>query len=613
MKLARSLTEVEAKKVQSFVLFGGVFTTLAIWTKLEDPINLPKMFVLVMFAAIALGLSSPVLLNSRNLASASQKIGLGLVWLFIAGLLISTVATDVKYIAIFGEYHRNNGALTLLASAVFALAAGLTFNQESGLRALKVISTVGFLLSIYGIFQFLGKDPVTWSNQYNPIITTLGNPNFTSGLVGIGSIANLYLVIESKKILNRTVAIASLTLGMFVVIKSASVQGIFAFTCGAAILVLVKAWDTNRKLGIATGISLTLVGIPIALAVFNVGPLASRLYQGTLNNRLDYWHAALNMFHANPIFGVGIDRYGEYYREYAVQNQFVQGMFSNNAHNVYLHLLATGGLVLFIPYLSLLGYVTWLSFKGLRNSREKERSTAAAYLGIWLGFLLLNIVTIDNIGVGIWLWIFGGIIIARTAQNKGIESEVSNSKRSKNRKASVAEISFAPNVVALALTILVLIFCVPLLSNSTKLIELKFNIKGLDQSAYSSELLNYAKSHKSDSQTLANLANFAIQKNELETALEISKMIGRADERSFYGSFLPAIIYEGTSQRAQAITYREKLLVTDKWNTANMLELVKSYLEINKIEQASKMAAKIEKLYPGSPDSREARSLIEKK
>jgi hypothetical protein len=33
MKLARELSQTEAKKVQSFILFGGVFTTLAIWTK----------------------------------------------------------------------------------------------------------------------------------------------------------------------------------------------------------------------------------------------------------------------------------------------------------------------------------------------------------------------------------------------------------------------------------------------------------------------------------------------------------------------------------------------------------------------------------------------------
>jgi hypothetical protein len=47
MRLARALSDIEARKVQTLVLLGGVFTTLTIWTKLEDPINLPKMFVLV--------------------------------------------------------------------------------------------------------------------------------------------------------------------------------------------------------------------------------------------------------------------------------------------------------------------------------------------------------------------------------------------------------------------------------------------------------------------------------------------------------------------------------------------------------------------------------------
>ncbi len=41
------------------------------------------------------------------------------------------------------------------------------------------------------------------------------------------------------------------------------------------------------------------------------------------------------MFKEQPMFGVGIDRFGEYYREYAVQNQVVQGQITDNAHSVY--------------------------------------------------------------------------------------------------------------------------------------------------------------------------------------------------------------------------------------------------------------------------------------
>ena len=143
MRFARALSDSEARKVQTFVLLGGVLTTLTIWTKLEDPINLPKMFVLVLFAAIALGLVMPSLLGARKLFSSNQRLGLGLIGLFVIGLTISTSATDVKYTAIFGEYHRNNGALSLMACAVLAAASGIAFGKENSLKPLKWVSLLG--------------------------------------------------------------------------------------------------------------------------------------------------------------------------------------------------------------------------------------------------------------------------------------------------------------------------------------------------------------------------------------------------------------------------------------------------------------------------------------
>ncbi|MEI6371903.1 MAG: hypothetical protein WCO49_19680, partial [Nostocales cyanobacterium ELA608] len=128
MKLARALSKTEAKRVQIFILLGGICTTLTIWVPLEDPINLPKLFVLVIFMAIVLGQSLPALIGIWKATSGNQKIGLMFLFLFLLGLLISTLATDVKYTAIFGESHRNNGALSMFATAMLTLAGGLAFS-----------------------------------------------------------------------------------------------------------------------------------------------------------------------------------------------------------------------------------------------------------------------------------------------------------------------------------------------------------------------------------------------------------------------------------------------------------------------------------------------------
>ena len=95
MKLARALNMAETMRVQNLILFGGAITTLAMWTQLEDPINLPKMFVLVLSSAAVLGLVLPALFTFRKLAIKNQKVGLIIIGLFTIGLLVSTGATDV--------------------------------------------------------------------------------------------------------------------------------------------------------------------------------------------------------------------------------------------------------------------------------------------------------------------------------------------------------------------------------------------------------------------------------------------------------------------------------------------------------------------------------------
>ena len=549
------------------------------------------------------------LMGARKLTSGSQRVGLALSGIFLLGLLISTVATDVKYTAIFGEFHRNNGALTLFAAVMLAVGASLAFKGSNSLQPLKYLSLLAFLLSFYGLLQFTGSDPINWNNKYNPIITTLGNPNFTSGMIGVASLATLHLFIQEKRVALKVAYLATLLFALFIVFKSDSVQGLFAFLGGTAILLLVKAWQKNKSIGYLTSWLALIGATPIILAVFNIGPLASALYQGTLKNRLDYWQAAWNMFQANPIFGVGIDRYGEYYREYAVQNQVAQGMFTNNAHNVYLQFLATGGLVLFIPTLLLFSYITYLAFRGTFKGSPESRSLGGVYLALFLAFLILNIVTIDNIGVGIWLWIIGGIVVGRSVEAK---SEVVVEKAKKGRQAVLKsnDLNIAPTIAALVMGIAAIVICAPLLKNSADLLILKSNAQTSDVNTYLTTITEKAKASKSNPQNLVVLADLALLRKNNEVALEISQDLVRADQRSFYGSYLQVLIYEATDQRKSAIPFREKLLVIDKWNTDNMLQLVKSYLEFGEIEKAKAMSAKIASLYPQSADAVKAAELI---
>jgi O-antigen ligase len=613
MKLARALSEIEAKKVQSLILFGGVFTTLAIWTKLEDPINLPKMFVLVLFASVVLGLSLPVLLNIKKTSSGSQRIALVLIGIFALGLLISTIATDVKYTAIFGEYHRNNGALSYISMALLMVVATLVFDLKSSGKYLKFYAATGLILTLYGFMQGAGKDPVGWKLDYNPFITTLGNPNFTSGFLGIAAVAIYLLAIEAK---DRKVQIAwliGLLADLYILRKSGSIQGLFGFLIGAAIITIVKLWLIKKRYGQAALITTGILGIPVALAVFNVGPLAGKLYQGTLRNRLDYWQAALSMFKEHPIFGIGIDRFGEYYREYALQIQVVQGQATDNAHSIYMQLLATGGLALFIPYIVLIGYITYSGLRTLINAEGVRKLRVSGIFGIWLGSAAVNVVAIDNLGVAVWFWITGGVLIALTRANSIDEPSASSQKNLKSSKSNKSDstIEFPwPTLSAAILLFLALISLGPGISKSHSSFILKNNSNNLSASALIAELNSQVSGSQNNLHNLIVLNDIALRQGEIELSLKMSERIREIDPRSFYGQYLPAIAYEATSNPAKAIIFREKLVELDPWNTSNMLQLIKNYLATGNRANAAATAALIKQNYPGSQSDIDAAALL---
>lgn len=618
MKFARELSKAEAKNGQTFVLLGGVFTTLGIWTKLEDPINLPKMFVLALFAAIVLGLSLPALLNARNIPSRSQKIGLVLVGVFLIGLIISTIATDVKYTAIFGEFHRNNGFISYFAMIVMLAASALVFNFESANKYFQFFAVAGVLLAFYGLLQGVDLDPVGWVIDYNPYITTLGNPNFTSALLGLAGIAILYLVLEAKDRKSQALFAISLFADLYILFKSGSIQGVFGFTIGAVVLLLTSAWIFNKRFGqiglIATGLAST----PIALALVNIGPLASKLYQGTLQNRLDYWNAALGMFKDHPTFGVGIDRFGEYYRQYAVQNQVIQGQITDNAHSIYMQILATGGLVSFLPYAILVFFITIIGFRSLLRSENSQKLKVAGVFGIWLGTITINIVTVDNLGVGVWFWITGGVLLSLSVNSQDHSEPWLSmkpnmiAKKNQTRRKSISTSGQFPltYLISAAIAFTAILVLVPQLNSSSNLKTIMSNQFGLTGQAYNDQIAKLAKENWNSPQNLIQLSALSFKNSDLVTGDSILDRVFALDERSYYANYFRAFTLEAVGKKADAIAYRERIKILDPWNNASLIELAKDYLAAGNKNSAAAIVALIKKNYPGSQADIDASALL---
>jgi hypothetical protein len=142
------------------------------------------------------------------------------------------------------------------------------------------------------------------------------------------------------------------------------------------------------------------------------------------------------MTRENPIFGVGLDSYGDWYRELrgeVATLRTIPDRITNTAHNIYLDISASGGFPLLLAYLIILGMALRSGIKVLRKTNEYQPFVVAIF-STWLAYLLQAAVSINQIGVGIWGWIFTGALIGieRCTRESG-SSVVSNNK---NRSGS---------------------------------------------------------------------------------------------------------------------------------------------------------------------------------
>jgi len=169
------------------------------------------------------------------------------------------------------------------------------------------------------------------------------------------------------------------------------------------------------------------------------------------------------MIKTHPIFGVGLDRFGSYFGQYRAATQVLRrgpNIVSNAAHNVWIQLAATGGLLLFLSYLALMMFVGWRAVVALKNHSGNKQIIVATVVGLWLTYQAQAFISIDNIGIAVWGWLFGGMIIAISLSEAPISVGKASPSLNKGpwirNTKSLARPSFSVNVVTAVLVIFTL-------------------------------------------------------------------------------------------------------------------------------------------------------------
>jgi O-antigen ligase len=410
------------------ILAVGVLVSLTFWVPHIDSFNVSK-FVVLGLGAVALTVTA--LLRS----GAPRRWGIGSYTLlgFVTLLLVNLVTSPNFYKTLIGAQGRNNGVLTYSFLAVIAYLASQRFTSGELPKLLWALTALGLAETFYNVLQLAKLDPIKWNNPYGFILGTLGNSDFAAALLAICSVATMWLIALNQK--NKPVALglaALVLIELIVMVQSDVRQSLVLFLFGLSVIVYFELSKRSKQFSIVWIGLVCLGGFSAVLGALQLGPLTRFVFKESIAYRGDYWRAAWRMFTDNPILGVGLGNYGDYFNRYRDGIQVARrgpAVGSDVAHSMPLDFLAMGGLILGLSYLFLISLSVYCVVRKLRQRNGEEKKVGLVVFSLLGSYLLQSFISIDQIGLAVWGWIFIGVALSFLKSEKQIRPIDANMTR----------------------------------------------------------------------------------------------------------------------------------------------------------------------------------------
>lgn len=594
-----------------FLIFGVSLITLYFNTNAYDPFNTPKFLILLVLCGWLSGHIVEYLKSNRFKIKSKEFVFLAVPIFFVLAQIFVLLFTDIFIVGLLGDTQRRNGALSYSSLALILIFCSITVNLHYAIRIIKSSIYIGLLLCVYGFMQTTGNDFVDWNNPNNAMITTVGNPNFASSLLALMALISIFsILIHSISKPNKIMAIVVLVLSVALIIKSQSRQGLLVM--GFAIifyLAIFSFFNLARLRVLIFSLLITLVAFSI-LGMLQIGPLASILYKDSLSVRGYYWSAALKMFESSPIYGIGIDRYGSYFKEFREPGYALRYGFeitSSNAHNIFLQFFSTGGFVLGFSYLAILTLILIIGLKNIKSSTGDTQKLNLLILSSWIGFQSQSLISIDNLGISIWGWVLGGTILGININSHGEKIEANKSKKTVVSRSGIKILQpFISTVISIS--ILFFAYNVQKFESDTFFARAYANPKFVENS---SVVRDYAqkvvKNPIADPYYKFIVSTYMVDMGLIEDGHREILILHKKDPRNL--NFLTWLVeYEKiTDNLLNQANYREQIARLDPWNALNYFELGKIYLKQGDLSNSSKMKAKILSFAPYTEIAQQAK------
>ena len=454
----------QEKLISRFLYLGTPAITLfVIAGPIADPVNVTKLFLL---GVIGTGLLFLLPAFRRVLFAHDRFLFTSSILLFTFFSFLTNFTSPAPFnLTFYGVNGRNTGFLTYFYFSIFALAGLLLSFTDNFKKLIYGFYFAGFVNVAYCLWAWQVGDFIPWNNIYGQILGTFGNPNFIGAFLGMVIVGlTSYLLQPNLGVLTRTTIIVINVIAFLEIIASHAVQGLVVTFGGLTIVLFfwLRSKVVNRIILPAYIVSVGILGLTALFGALQKGPLSAIIYKRSVSLRGSYWNAGIEMGRDNLLTGVGMDAYGNNYRRYRSLNAFrdMPGpeTISNAAHNIVIDIFAFGGLPLLFSYLLILG-VTFVSIARFTKRNKQFDFIFVAMTSVWLCYQAQSLISINQIGLGIWGWVLSGAIVAYEIKDRKEQVDIKKTQRAKTPGTEVDDLKSI--LIAIAGIVLGIVIALP--------------------------------------------------------------------------------------------------------------------------------------------------------
>lgn len=252
-----------------------------------------------------------------------------------------------------GLYKLNHFILFYSMASLYSFCIYFIKNHSME-KALKWSVIIAGSLTIIGLANhILGLNlpfyyPSTYSYRNIPRLSMFfANPGWFGQFLFFILFPSFYFFIKASKKMHKSVYFTIFFVVLLSILLSLARAAFVSLLFVLVLLFLEYLFRSTRPL--TALLIILLLFIPIAFFMYHNAGLVSSSYDNPRTHLFDF---ALRIFISNPVTGSGPGSYGiEASRLITHETPAVVRYFHGTAHNTYLHILAEGGLMLFIPFM----------------------------------------------------------------------------------------------------------------------------------------------------------------------------------------------------------------------------------------------------------------------